>query len=124
MAKLNLFNLEIYKQSHLLGTKCWQIVCRWSIFDRDTIGKQLTRSADSVSLNFCEGYGRYYYNDRKRFCFYSRGSLYETLECLIKAHERNLIHDHEFYTMEKEIEDLGMKLNNFIGKLKDNAQKS
>lgn len=111
MATLKLFDLTIYKFSHLLGNITYEKVSRWSHFDRDTLGKQLVRCADSVSLNITEGYGRYHYADRKKFCYYARGSLYETLECLRKALIRSLIQEEEFKQIYKLIELLGIKLN-------------
>ncbi|MBK9014519.1 MAG: four helix bundle protein [Saprospiraceae bacterium] len=36
------------------------------------------------------GYGRYFYGENRNFCFYARGSLYESKTWLIKAMERSL----------------------------------
>ena len=121
MAELKLFDLEIYKLSHYLGNKCWDLACNWKHFEKDTLGRQLVRAADSVSLNFCEGYGRFHFNDRKMFCYYCRGSLYETIECLKKARNRNLINETEYMEISKLVELLGIKLNNFIKSLKANT---
>jgi four helix bundle protein len=121
MAELKLFDLEIYKLSHYLGNKCWELSSNWKHFEKDTLGRQLVRAADSVSLNFCEGYGRFHFNDRKIYCYYSRGSLYETIECLRKAKDRNLITEEDYNEISKLAEVLGIKLNNFIKSLKTNS---
>ena len=39
---------------------------------------QFVEAADSISANIAEGYGRYFYKDRRVFCYYSRGSILET----------------------------------------------
>lgn len=121
MAELKLFDLEIYKLSHLLGNKCWELSDKWKHFEKDTLGKQLVRAADSVSLNFCEGYGRFHFNDRKLFCYYSRGSLFETIECIRKARERKLITETDYCEISNLVESLGIKLNNFINSLKSHS---
>ena len=58
------------------------------------MGKQLVRSADSVAANLSEGFGRFFYKENRRFCYFSRGSLYETFTWIEKAHNRGLISEH------------------------------
>ena len=53
----------------------------------------------------------------KQFCYYSRGSLYETKTWLIKAHKRSLIDDEKFNSFQKELETIGIKLNNYINSI-------
>ena len=64
---------EVYNLAESFSDEIWNIVIEWKIFLRDTIGKQIVRSADSISSNIAEGYGRYYYKESKQFYFYSRG---------------------------------------------------
>ena len=114
MAEFKFEALEIYKTANEIGQIVWKMVSYWNWFDKDTLGKQLLRSADSISLNICEGYARFYYRDKKMFYYYSRGSLYETFEALKKARERNLIKETEFKAIKKMIIDFAIRLNNFI----------
>lgn len=97
-----------------LGRSVWRIVNTWDFFNRDTIGKQLVRSADSVAANISEGFGRYHHKEVKQFGYYSRGSLYETETWLIKAHERNLISNETLELSMAEIKNIGIRLNNYI----------
>ena len=90
---------------------------RWNYFEKDTIGKQLTRSADSVAANLSEGFGRFHFKKAKNFSYYSRGSLYETKTWLTKAKNRNLINEESFIKFEKEINTIGIKLNNYINSI-------
>ena len=53
---LKLEDLQVYKISMEIGDDIWKIVERWNFYQKDTLGKQLTRSADSISLNISEGY--------------------------------------------------------------------
>ena len=90
---------------------------RWDFFAKDTLGKQLVRAADSIAANLSEGYGRYFYKESKQFCYYSRGSLYETKTWLTKAMNRNLINETDYGRLMQEIRNLGVKLNNYINSI-------
>lgn len=114
MSKLLFEDLEVYKTANEIGRRVWDIVIRWDYFAKTTLGRQIVRSADSISLNISEGSGRFYYRDRKLFYYYSRGSLYETLEALKKGFERNLISKEEFESLSTMIHEFAIKLNKFI----------
>lgn len=86
---------EVLKVAEEIGEIVWEIVSRWKIFEKDTLGKQFTRAADSISFNIAEGYGRYFYKENRVFCYYGRGSAKETLAALRKAQKRKLITDEE-----------------------------
>ena len=58
---------------------------KWDLAD------QIRRSSKSVGANIAEGYGRFYYKDRVRFCYNARGSLSETEHHLIDAKDLNYI---------------------------------
>ena len=114
MSKLYFENLEIYQIANKISLRIWNLIIRWDYFNRDTLGKQIVRSADSVALNISEGCGRYYYKDKKLFFYYSRGSLYETYAALKKGRERNLIGEDDYNQISIDITELAVKLNNFI----------
>ncbi|MCH8319323.1 MAG: four helix bundle protein [Bacteroidetes bacterium] len=111
---MKLEELKVYNLSMELGEKVWQIVMKWDYFCKDTVGKQLVKAADSIAANLSEGFGRYHYLEKKNFCYYSRGSLYETKTWLTKAHNRNLINDNDFQSFLNDIDYIGKMLNNYI----------
>jgi four helix bundle protein len=111
---MKLEELHVYTLSMEMAEKIWTIVLEWDYFTKDTIGKQLGRAADSISANLSEGYGRYHFKENLNFSYYSRGSLFETKTWLTKSHNRNLICDEEFKIFIHEIDDIGIKLNNYI----------
>ena len=90
---------------------------KWDYFAKDTIGKQLIKASDSVAANLSEGFGRFFYKEERQFCYYSRGSLYETKTWLTKASNRKLITNEETEKFVKEINDIGVKLNNYINSI-------
>lgn len=57
--------LDVYISAELFSDEIWVLVNKWDQFKKDTIGKQLVISADSISANMAEGYGRYFYKESK-----------------------------------------------------------
>ncbi len=114
---MKLEELQTYQLAMEMAEKIWDIVIKWNYFEKDTIGKQLVKAADSISANLSEGYGRFHYKENKQFCYYSRGSLYETKTWLTKAHNRKLIKDDIFATFQNDINTSGIKLNNYINSI-------
>lgn len=96
MDKLKLEDLDIYQMALDMGDYVWNNVIAWEYFPKSTVGKQFTEAADSVSANIAEGYGRYFYKDRKTFYYYSRGSLMETKNWAVKSLKRSLIKQEEY----------------------------
>jgi len=111
---MKLEELQVYNLSMAMAEKIWNIVIGWDYFSKDTIGKQLVRAADSVASNLSEGFGRYHFKENINFSYYSRGSLYESKTWLIKARNRKLIDDSDYDLLIKQIDDIGIKLNNYI----------
>ena len=97
-----------------MAERIWEIVVKWDYFTKDTMGKQLVRAADSIAANLSEGFGRYHYKENTNFCYYSRGSLYETKTWIKKAHNRSLISENDYKSFVNEIDNIGVKLNNYI----------
>jgi four helix bundle protein len=114
---LKVEDLDIYQMAEDLSDRVWEICIKWDYFAKDTVGKQLVRAADSISANLAEGHGRYHFNDRLKYCYYSRGSLEETKSWISKAIRRNLIKT-EISEINHALELLPKKLNAYIGSIK------
>ncbi|GBD86584.1 hypothetical protein BMS3Abin03_00505 [bacterium BMS3Abin03] len=111
---MNLEELEVYQLSMEFGENIWNIVAKWNYFEKDTVGKQLVKSADSIAANLSEGFGRYFYKENRQFCYYSRGSLFEARTWITKAHNRKLINENDFNKFIESLDYIGKKLNNYI----------
>jgi len=125
MSFYNLEDLEIYRMAENFADTIWTIVTKWDLFVKDTVGKQLVRSADFISANIAEGYGRYDYKERRNFCFFSRGSIMETKGWLKKSKNRELLTTDEFNSLFDTLQTIHLKLNayiKFIGKTSSNKQ--
>lgn len=111
-------DLEIYQLSVEIGDIIWEKVENWKWLAQKTVGKQLIRSGDSIAANIAEGYGRYFFKDRKQFCYYSRGSLLETKAWILKAFRRKLLAEEEYNLLMEKLQTLHHKINIYIKKLK------
>lgn len=69
MDNITLENLEIYQLALEIGEIVWKNVEKWEWFAKKTVGSQFTEAADSISANIAEGYDRYFYKDRRVFCY-------------------------------------------------------
>lgn len=61
--------LDVYNLSMVFSDKIWVAVEKWDSFSKFGMGKQITNSADSISANIAEGYGRYFIKENINFCF-------------------------------------------------------
>lgn len=89
--------------------------------EKDTLGKQITRSADSIALNISEGYGKFHYAENRNFCYYSGGSAYETATAITKVKSRNLLTNEEYALLKEKLSYYYKLINpyiKFIGKAK------
>lgn len=114
---MELEDLRVYGLSMELGEMIYRNIEKWSYFDKDTLGKQIVRSADSVAANISEGFGRYFYKETIKFAYYSRGSLFETKTHAQKAYSRNLISEEEKMEINQLIEQIGKMLNSYINSI-------
>ena len=117
MNKTGFENLRIYKLSEELADLIWEIVNKWDHFAKDTIGKQLVNSADSIGANIGEGYGRGSHADNRRFARISRGSLFEVKHWLRRAYKRNLLSEKEISNLQSSIKELTPKLSAYINSI-------
>jgi len=107
-------HLEVYREAMRLADAVWNLVSNWDLFAKDTIGKQLVRSVDSIAANISEGHGRYHFKENQKFCYYARGSLTETQTWLEKCATRKLVETEPARQLYREFEALHKRLNAYI----------
>lgn len=117
---LKLEELEVYKVAMDIGDIVWEIVSKWDFFQRDTLGKQFTRAADSIAFNISEGYGRFHFAENRNFCYYSRGSAYETVTAINKAKARNLLKDEQIKILQDKVNYYFKLINPYIKSIGNN----
>src|SRR5687767_1210923 len=128
MPRTNFEKLRVYQLSEELADMIWSIVIRWDTFARDTVGKQLVNSTDSVGANIAEGEGRGSYQDNRRFVKIARGSLQETQHWLRRAFRRKLLQDADINRVKPILDKLAPSLNAYLrsigGSPKDKGQRT
>lgn len=110
-------NLQVYQLAEKLADEIANIVLDWNHFAKDTVGKQIVRSADSIGANIAEGEGRYNSQDNRRFIKIARGSLYETRHWLRRAYSRNLLSKEQIDRLQPIIDELAPKLNAYLNSI-------
>lgn len=114
-------DLKAWQLARQLMIECHRLADGLPPKERYDLASQIRRSSKSVMANIAEGYGRYHYLDSLRFYYFARGSLDETINHVITAHDLTYINDARFW----ELYDLGREtertLNgyiNYVHKLK------
>jgi four helix bundle protein len=107
-------DLRVYQQSEDMADTIWNIVLAWGALAKDTVGKQMIRSADSIGANIAEGHGRGSYADNRRFVRIGRGSLYETRHWLRRAYRRKLLTNEQIEQLKGLVATLGPQLNAYL----------
>ena len=114
MARSNVESLRVYRLAEELADQVWTIVRGWNCFARDTIGKQLVRSVDSIGANISEGSGRGTYSDNRRFVRIGRGSFHETQYWLRRAYKRQLLTSGQIDLLKPLVAELGPTINAYL----------
>ena len=96
--------LECYKEARFLRMFVSQLTKKFPEREKFLLTAQILDSSRSSTSNIAEGYGRYNYNDTKRFFTISRGSTSETMEHLITALDEHYISEQEFSIGEQKCE--------------------
>ncbi len=119
---LKLNDIDAYKTAFNLSNQVWEIVISWNLFAKDTVGKQFVKSADSISANIAEGFGRYTKKDKINFYRYSLGSVKETLDWNEKSKVRKLISEDEYKRIFSELNKLPKEINQLIQYTREKLQ--
>lgn len=111
-------DLRVLKSAEEIADSIWKIVVQWDEFAKDVVGKQITRSADSVGANIAESFGRFNFGEKLQFLYYSRGSIFETKYWLNRTRIRGLMKPEKVDEYVNYLTDLARQLNTFASGLK------
>lgn len=114
MARSAFETLAVYQLSERIADEIWKVVARWNHFERDTVGKQLVRAADSIGANIAEGHGRGSDIDHRRFVKIARGSMNETAHFLRRAYRRDLLKATQVERLKPLFDELAPRLNAYL----------
>ncbi|WP_375512697.1 four helix bundle protein [uncultured Nostoc sp.] len=85
-------------------------------FAKDTIDKQIVRSADSIAANIAKGVGRGSFQENRRFIKIARGSLNETQHWLRRAYTRNLLTTEQINAIKTIVNELA-PINSYLNSI-------
>lgn len=105
---------RMYQRAEAVGDRVWELVHVWDWFRKQTVGGQFARAADSIGANIAEAGGRFHPNDVKKFLYYARGSLRETIFWLRRSLTRAFITQADFDSLNGELEQLSREINSAI----------
>ena len=112
-------SLKVWQKAHELMLFVHQeiVPClpkeeKWGLAD------QIRRSSQSAGTNIAEGYGRFYYKDRVRFCYNARGSLTETENHLVDAKDLGYVTLQSYQQGREIAAETQRLLNGYISYLK------
>lgn len=114
MAYEALEDLEIFQVAERICDRLYELVHPWPALDKETVGVQMLRAADSIGANVAESYGRYHYGEKLNFLYYARGSLYETKYWVRRCQQRRLLPADVCGNAQKVLNELAVKLNALI----------
>jgi len=76
-------DLDVWKEAHRLVLSVYRVTKDFPADERFGIISQLRRASSSITANIAEGFSRYYFKDKIRFYYQSRGSVSEVQNFLI-----------------------------------------
>lgn len=117
-------DLTVLKLAEDVADTIWNVTNRWSPLARDTVGKQVIRSSDSIGANIAESYGRFHFSDKVNFLYYARGSLFETKYWLNRCATRRLMAQNQTDKLASDLGDIARQLNGFVRYLKQQKRQT
>jgi four helix bundle protein len=114
---IELKDLEIYILAREISKIAWQIYKNLSYEEKKIVGEQFIRAIDSICANIAEGYGRFHYLEKIKFCYNSRGSLEEALTWVELMLERSIGDQVLLGELRKVLKEEEIKLNRFISSI-------
>ncbi|MGB7293170.1 MAG: four helix bundle protein [Thermodesulfobacteriota bacterium] len=109
-------DLDVWQEGKKLVLKTYVLTNDFPKEEAYGMTSQVRRAALSIPANIAEGFGRYHFMDKAKFYLNARGSLYELKSHLLIARELGFIKDGIQNDVFQIIEDLGLRINNLIGK--------
>jgi four helix bundle protein len=111
---LKLNDIEAYKGAFHLSNYVWNIIIKWTHFEKSTVGEQFVEAVDSISANIAEGFGRFNKKDKIKFYRYGYGSMSESLDWNQKSKLRKLLSDAEYDHIFAELRKLPKAINALV----------
>lgn len=113
-------DLEIWKEAHALRIEVYRISATFPSEEKYRLTSQIRGSSSSVADLIAEAHGRYYYADKARVLYFSRGEAEETRSQLSLSVDLKYISNKKFQELDKRYENLEKGISKYISSLKKN----
>ncbi len=110
-------DLKIWQKGYELLLKIYEITSKYPSEENYGLIPDTRRSANSIIANISESHGRYFFKDKIRVLYISRGEIEELRSHLSVALGRRYLTKEGFEFLDKEYEGLGVGLNFYIREL-------
>ncbi|MBT5338087.1 four helix bundle protein [Candidatus Falkowbacteria bacterium] len=110
--------LRIWQQGHELLIEIYEITKGFPSWEKFCLIQQLIRAANSVIANIAESQGRYFFKDKVRVLYISRGELEEVRSHLCVAMSLKYISEEKWKHLDDSYQGLLVGLNSYINNLK------
>jgi four helix bundle protein len=112
------YELQIWKDGYDLLMDIYKITESFPNFEKYSLTSQITRSSNSIIANIAESHGRYYFKDKIRVLYISRGEITETRSHLSVVYGKKYIDQENFIDLNNRYKQLAKDLNLYINSLK------
>lgn len=92
----NFTDLDVWKEAHILTLQIYKITKDFPKDEMFGLTSQIRRAVISIESNIAEGFSRYYFKDRLKFYFQSRGSLSEVQSQLLTSKDLEYLNKTKF----------------------------
>jgi four helix bundle protein len=113
--------MRIWQIGYGLLMEIYEISNKFPDFEKYALAQQLIKAANSIIANIAESHGRYYYLDKVRVLYISRGEAEEVQSHLSVASGRNYISKEKQIDLMNRYESLIIKINEQIKYLRSKA---
>ncbi|MDA8130106.1 MAG: four helix bundle protein [Elusimicrobia bacterium] len=117
MEKLREMNLFV--ESEELSDRVWRHVADWDGFSKDTMGRELVNSVDSISTSIAEGRSHRSRHGRMHYLYTARGHLFKAFILLERSARRGLGQGNE---LAGALERLMPQINDYIASEERSAE--
>ena len=112
-------DFPVWKKSLEVSNKIFKLTEELPKVEDYGLTSQMRRSANSISANIAEAFGREHLKEKQNFYKYSRGSAYELQSHLLYEEKVNYFSKYSVKIYDKEIESIIISLNKIIKTLKN-----
>jgi four helix bundle protein len=106
--------LDVWKKVREFKVEVRTLLRQFPIEERYRLVDQATRSIRSINALIAEGHGRFTYPDQIHYCVQARGSLSETVNHLIDAHDEGYISEEQLFLLKQKAKIIQKLLNGYL----------